>query len=117
MCNSKLAIFGLTFQIRLGFVRFEEKECGYGSSNELESFIGLNDSSISQQIARDECEEYCSRASGCWGCTFNCDNDCKWIAISECKEFKVNELGKGGTTQKPGILVFKLLPSVDHFYT
>ena len=45
------------YQIRLGFVRFEEKECGYDSTNELESFNGLNDSTIPHDEVRDECED------------------------------------------------------------
>ena len=102
------------FQILLGFVRFDEKECVYDTTDELESFNGLNDSTISHHIARDKCEEYCSRASACWGCTFHCDSDCKWIAISHCKEFKVKEFAERGITQKPGILVLKLLPFLDH---
>ena len=116
ICNPNLKLFGLIFQILLGFVRFDEKECVYDTTDELESFDGLNDSTISHHIARDKCEEYCSRASACWGCTFHCDSDCKWIAISHCKEFKVKEFAKRGITQKPGILVLKLFPFLDYLY-
>ena len=94
--------FGFTSYISIGFIRYDEKECDYDVRNELKSFENLNDSKIAYLNARDECEQHCSIVPSCWGCTFHCDNDCKWIAISECNDFKVNGLGKGGATQKPG---------------
>ena len=86
-----------------GFIRQEEKACDHGATNELESFEVLNDNLTYFLNARDECEEYCSSVSNCWGCNFDCENDCKWNSITECTKLKLNELGKGGITQKPGI--------------
>ena len=83
----------------------------------MKSFENLNDSQIANLNARDECEQHCSNLPDCWGCTFHCDNDndCKWIAISECNEFQVNTLGEGGATQKPGIHIAKVFLSFTMF--
>ena len=112
-----LEIFESRFYISIGFVRYEEKECDYDAKNELKSFKDLNDSKIAHINARDECEQHCSNVPSCWGCTFNCDNDCKWIAISECNDFKVNGLGNGGATQKPGIHIVKVFFIFHHAQT
>ena len=105
-----LKSLGLIFYTRLGFVRQEEKACIHGAIHELDSFKILNDSTISYLNARDACEEYCLGERNCWGCTLDCENDCKWNAITECTNFKVKELGEGGTTQKPGkIIILSLL--------
>lgn len=103
---------GLILYTRLGFIRREEKACDNGAINELESFEVSNDSTISHLNARDECEEYCFSERNCWGCMFDCKNDCKWNAITDCTKLKLNELGKGGITQKPGILINKILSSL-----
>ena len=83
-------------------MRFEGKICTAEAGNELNEFKAVNESNISYLYARDECEKYCRNNIDCWGCTFNCDNDCMWMAVSECKEIGSDGLGVGGITQKPG---------------
>ena len=85
-----------------GFVRHEGSICSHEPDNELQSFTDFNDSSLSHHNARDECEQYCLDKLDCWGCTFHCDNECKWIAVTECKTIKTNRFDRRGATQKPG---------------
>ena len=85
-----------------GFIRYEEKICSYKAGNALKSFADFNNSSLSYHNARAKCEQYCHDKLDCWGCTFNCDNECKWVAITECKTIKAAKLKSGGITQKPG---------------
>ena len=85
-----------------GFVRYEGKICSYEADNALKSFAYFNDTSLSYHNARAECEQYCLDNLDCWGCTFHCDNECKWGAINECKTIKATRLKRGGVTQKPG---------------
>ena len=82
----------------------------------MKSFKILNDNPTSLLSARDECEEYCFNVSNCWGCNFDCENDCKWNSITECTKLKLNELEKGGITQKPGIFINNIMSSLTFLY-
>ena len=51
-----------------------------------------------------KCEKYCGKHENCWGCVKECDNICKWKAVTDYENSEESEeLTERDVSQKPSM--------------
>ena len=75
--------------------------CRANDAKVLKEFTLFNNTLGNHSLGLQICEEYCGMNGNCWGCSYHCNNSCRWNAVEECIPSK-DEFNEGSVIQKNG---------------
>ena len=113
MINSHVEMFEFPFLCLVfpeDFLSYDnEMNCKIKNDSIMQEFSYPNDIISNESDSRNLCSKYCGRQKKCWGCTFSCNRECKWIAVTNCdmqKNYQSYE--NASIIQKPGEHITKI---------
>ena len=75
----------------------------YHCDNILKIFHYPTPMILNETMAQTQCERFCGRENGCWGCIQQCNKTCKWTAQTSCDDNSgFNATISKQISQKPG---------------
>ena len=60
--------------------------CPNNTDFNLKEFIFPTEIYPNTSLALEECERYCTEKENCWGCSKQCRDHCRWIAVADCEQ-------------------------------
>ena len=63
----------------------DEKFCKAENKHVMKDFTYPSELFSTAQMAQNECKLYCATNENCFGCSNDCEHNCRWTALKDCE--------------------------------